>query len=58
MFALIIISIAAISLVLALISLWQQNKLEEIKGVKKALKKKKIIYQRDSSASLSSSEGD
>jgi hypothetical protein len=49
MFLFITISIALISVLLALISLKKQNNLKEIKKVKKELAKKRVIYQRDSS---------
>jgi uncharacterized membrane protein YqjE len=47
LFAVVIIFI--ISVVLALWSLRQQNKLEEIHKAKKELKSSRVIYQRDSS---------
>ena len=47
LFAVVIIFI--ISVVLALWSLRQQNKLEEISKIKKELQNSRVIYQRDSS---------
>jgi uncharacterized membrane protein YqjE len=47
LFAVVIIFI--ISVVLALWSLRQQNKLEEIGKIKKELQNSRVIYQRDSS---------
>ncbi|MBI5123391.1 hypothetical protein HZA75_06055 [Candidatus Roizmanbacteria bacterium] len=48
---LIIIIIAAISIFLAFISLWRQNKMGEVKRVKKELKKQKVIFHSASSSS-------
>ncbi|MEK7571317.1 MAG: hypothetical protein AAB553_03505 [Patescibacteria group bacterium] len=46
MFILSIVIIFLLSFLLAVSSLWRQNKLEEIKKVRKSLKKQKVIYQR------------
>lgn len=48
MFALIIIGIAALSVLMALWSLQRQNKMEEVHKIKKELRRKKIIFQRGS----------
>ena len=45
----VVIVIFIISVGLALWSLRQQNKLEEIRKIKKELKNSRVIYQRDSS---------
>jgi hypothetical protein len=57
MFLFVVAGIAILSLLLALLSLWKQNKLEELKGVRKDLKRKKVIYHKDSSAASSTREG-
>jgi hypothetical protein len=49
MFFYITITIAIISVLLALSSLKKQSNLKEIKKVKKELAKKRVIYQRESS---------
>ena len=51
MLFLVIISIAILSILLALFSLWKQNKLGEVMRVKKQLKSKKVIFYKDSSSS-------
>jgi len=50
MFIFVIIFIAVLSVLLAVRSLKRQGKVEEIKNVKKELKRKKIIYHKDSSS--------
>lgn len=51
MLILVIIGIAVLSVLLALVSLWRQNKMGEIKKVRKQLKKQKVIFYSDSSSS-------
>jgi hypothetical protein len=51
-----IIIIALISLALALRSLYQVTKIEEIKKVQEKLKKGKVIFHQDSLSSDSSGE--
>lgn len=46
MFFFIIIALLIISVLMAFWSLSKQNKLEEIKGVKKALKRKRVIFYK------------
>ncbi len=48
MIYLIIVILVALSFILALLSLRKQNKVEELKGIKKELKRKKIIFRKDS----------
>lgn len=40
----VIVIIAVISILLALFSLWRQNKLGEVKRAKKELKRQKVIF--------------
>jgi hypothetical protein len=44
----VIIGLGIVSVLLALWSLWKQTKLEEVKKVKRELKKKRVIFQRES----------
>ena len=45
------IGIAVISVFLAIVSLRKQNKMDEVKRVKRKLKSSKVIFYRDSSSS-------
>ena len=54
MFIFVIISIAVLSVLMALWSLWRQGRVKEIGRVKKEIKKKRVIFYRDSSDSSSS----
>ncbi len=47
----VICGIAILSILLALFSLWRQNKMGEVKRIKKELKKKKVVFYSDSSSS-------
>lgn len=47
----VIIGIAMMSILLALVSLQKQSKLDEVKKVKRKLKNNKVIFYRDSSSS-------
>lgn len=48
MFILIIIGIAALSFLMSLWSLKKQNRMDEVRKIKKELKRKRVIFQRGS----------
>lgn len=47
MFFTIVIILLIVSVALALLSLWKQTRLEELKKVKRELKRNRVIYHKD-----------